>query len=162
MKIAIIGHAGHGKDTFSAMLAKEMGTNWESSSNFATRQVIMPVLGPKYGYTTDWECHQDRHNHRKEWYDLIAVAARNNQFADKLLNCYDIYCGCRSYDELEAMRHRLECTVWVDASERLPPEKTESCTVTRDQADYTIPNNGSLDELKDRAIKLAHGLSPHK
>ena len=70
-KIIVLGYARHGKDSVCELLARH-GYTFKSSSLFACEKVVYPALKDKYGYESIEACYQDRVNHRKEWFDLIA------------------------------------------------------------------------------------------
>ncbi|MNL63682.1 hypothetical protein D3C87_1878370 [compost metagenome] len=42
----------------------------------------------------------------------------------------------------------FDYAIWVDASDRLPPEDASSCTVEPWMADFVLDNNGTLEDLK--------------
>lgn len=151
MKLMIMGHARHGKDTVCEILRDDYGFTFESSSMAAARYAIYPVLKDLLGYRTIDECYSDRHNHRALWFELIKAynyrdGARLGQaiFAD-----HDIYCGVRNEAEFMAIKEAVlfDCSVWVDASERVSAETTDSCTVTRAMADLVVDNNRDLKHL---------------
>lgn len=150
-KLIVIGYGRHGKDTVCDILQNQYGFKFMSSSQFCNEKVLFPVLSPIYGYTTLEECYEDRHNHRKEWFDLIADYNSDNpaKLGTDLFSEYDIYCGLRRKEELEALVDQdvAEYVIWVDASKRLPPEDESSCTVSQDMADFTIDNNEDYDTL---------------
>lgn len=64
----------------------------------------------------------------------------------------------RSKREFLASKDLFDLVIFVDASERLPPEGKESCTITKDDADIIITNNGNLDQFLDKAYRLANML----
>lgn len=150
-KLIIIGYGRHGKDTVCDILKEKYNFNFISSSQYCSEKVIFPILSPMYGYKTTDECYNDRHNHRKEWYDLIANhnADDPSRLGKDILSEYDIYCGLRRKEELQSLIYQDVCdyVIWVDASKRLPPEDESSCTVTQSMADYTIDNNLDYDNL---------------
>ena len=153
-KLLIIGHGRHGKDTACDILRDSYGFQFRSSSDFCAEHVIFPVLRDRYGYMSIEECYQDRHSHRSEWYDLISEYCQEDasRLGREIFGEYDIYCGLRNRREYEAMRLEgiFDYCVWVDRSEHLPPEDSSSMTLSKEQADYVIDNNGSLEELTER------------
>tara|TARA_R110000851_G_C13077180_1_gene565446 strand:- start:1674 stop:2168 length:495 start_codon:yes stop_codon:yes gene_type:complete len=151
MKLLIIGHARHGKDTVCDILKETYGFEFRSSSHYMNEHVIFPILSPIHGYQTLEECYEDRVNHRRSWYNLI----RNHcgvdpaRLARDIISDYDIYCGMRHREEFTASRREglFDYVVWVDALERLPAESSDSMGLTRDDADMVIDNNGPLEKL---------------
>ena len=158
MKILLIGHARHGKDSVAEILQYMLGLTFRSSSEFANESVIFPALAPKYGYTTLDECYQDRINHRKEWYELIRDYNGDDpaRLGRELFEENDIYCGLRHREEFEAIKAEslYDVCVWVDASERLPPESSDSMSLTMEDANVIIHNNESLTKLQAEMIMI--------
>lgn len=163
-KLIIIGYGRHGKDTVCDILRDKYGFNFMSSSQFCNEKVLFPILAPLYGYKSLDECYEDRHNHRKEWFDLIAEHNIDDpaRLGKELFSEYDIYCGLRRKEELEALSDQnvADYIIWVDASKRLPPEDESSCTVTQDMADFTIDNNGDYDTLCENVQTLMDFIIP--
>jgi len=150
-KLLVIGHGRHGKDTVCEILRDTYGYSFESSSQFCSKLFIYDQLKDKYGYDNEEQCYADRHNHRAEWYDAIcdynvpdAATLGREMFA-----AYDIYCGLRNKKEFHAMKNTgvFDYCIWVDRSDYLPPERRNSMSLEQWMADFTIDNNGSLDDL---------------
>jgi hypothetical protein len=97
-------------------------------------------------------------NHRQEWYEQIAAynTPDKARLAREIYAEADMYVGIRSLDEFFAVRREglFDYAIWVDASKRLPPESAASCTVTPLQADMTLDNNGTLEQLRINTINL--------
>lgn len=150
-KLVVIGHARHGKDTAVEFLGK-YGMTTAGTSLLLAEEVVYPVLKEKYGYTTVTECYNDRHNHRVEWYNIIKDFAEDDlaRIGEMVFKDDDIYCGIRDVRQLYASRDVgiVDAVFWVDASQRLPPESRESCTVRMFDADYYIFNNTTLEEFE--------------
>lgn len=150
-KLLVIGHGRHGKDTVCEILRDNYGFSFESSSQFCSKLFIFDQLKDLYGYADEQECYADRHNHRAEWYDAICAynvpdAARLGR---EIFREHDIYCGLRNKKEYHAMRNTgvFDYAIWVDRSDHLPLEDESSMTLKQWMADFTIDNNGTLDEL---------------
>lgn len=165
MKLLIIGHARSGKDTCAEILSKEIGMTFKSSSMAAAKIFIFDKLKEKYGYTTFEECFEDRMNRRKEWHDLIVEYNKwdKARLAKEILSDSDCYVGMRSGEEIkECVKQRLfDLIIWVDASERVPPEGADSFQIDKSYADIIIDNNGTSEEFYWRVNKLATLLLPH-
>ena len=121
------------------------------------------MLKDKYGYANEEECYADRHNHRAEWYNAICDynvpdAARLGR---EIFKAHDIYCGLRNKREFFAMQNTgvFDYAIWVDRSDHLPPESKDSMSLEQWMADFTIDNNGSLDDLKFNVDQLMTHLS---
>lgn len=157
-KLLILAHMRSGKDTLAEILNENFGLKYESSSLAASKIFIFDILKQKYGYKTLEECFNDRLNHRKEWYDLICDYNKEDRskLAKKILEESDCYVGMRDKDEIdECLKQNLfDLIIWVDASNRLPPESSESFKIDKSCADIIIDNNGSLEDFEKKVIKL--------
>lgn len=158
LRLMVMGHGGHGKDE----LCKLMGLNYQSSSQAANDIFIFEALAPKYGYETELECYLDRHNHRAEWHDLICDYNRDDKarLAREMLKTSPVYCGIRCDQELAAIKAEglYDLYIWVDASDRKPPESRDSMKLTKQDADIIVDNNGTLADLQWRALALKNVL----
>jgi hypothetical protein len=140
------------------MLRDNYDYSFESSSQFCSKLFIYDQLKDKYGYSSEEQCYADRHNHRTEWYDAIcdynvpdAATLGREMFA-----AYDIYCGLRNKKEFHAMKNTgvFDYAIWVDRSDHLPPESKDSMSLEQWMADFTIDNNGTLEDLKFNLDRL--------
>ena len=165
LKILIIGYGRHGKDTVAEMLRDNLGMKFTSSSQACSDYFIFDRLKDRYGYSTSQECFDDRHNHRTEWFQLIQEynSKDKTRLARNILEHNHIYVGMRCERELEACNRAkiFDHIVWVDASKRLPPESTDSNTITEKDADYTINNNFNIEWL-DFAVQRWLNKVTHK
>ncbi len=150
-KLLVIGHGRHGKDTVCEILRDEYGYTFESSSKFCSKLFIYDNLKDKYGYANEEECYADRHNHRAEWYDAICDynVPDAATLGREMFDAYDIYCGLRNKREFFAMQNTgvFDYCIWVDRSNYLMPESKDSMSLEQWMADFTIDNNGTLDDL---------------
>jgi hypothetical protein len=165
LKLLVIGHGRHGKDTVCEILSDKYGYSFESSSRFCSKLFIYNMLKDKYGYADEEECYADRHNHRAEWYDAICNynvpdAARLGR---EIFRAHDIYCGLRNKREFFAMKNTgvFDKAIWVDRLNHLPPENKNSMSLEQWMADYTIDNNGSLEELEFSVHQLISHIDPY-
>ena len=161
-KLLVIGHGRHGKDTVCEILKTKYGFSFESSSQFCSKLFIYDQLKNKYNYLSEEECYSDRHNHRAEWYNAICNynipdAARLGR---EIFKAHDIYCGLRNKREFFAMKNTgvFDYAIWVDRSNHLPLESKDSMSLEQWMADYTIDNNGTVDELEFNTCKLINFL----
>ncbi len=157
-KLLIIGHGRHGKDTVCEILKEKYGFSFESSSQFCSKLFIYDQLKNQYNYSNEEECYNDRHNHRQEWYEAICAynvpdAARLGR---EIFSAHDIYCGLRNKKEFHAMKNTgvFDYAIWVDRSDHLPPEPKTSMSLEQWMADFTIDNNGTLEELEFNTSSL--------
>ena len=162
-KLLVIGHGRHGKDTVCEFLRDDYGYTFESSSQFCSKLFIFDTLKDKYGYSCEEECYADRHNHREEWYNAICDynVPDAATLGREMFTSYDIYCGLRNKREFFAMRNTgvFDYAIWVDRSMHLPPESKDSMSLEQWMADYTIDNNGDLEELKFNLDQLMNYIS---
>lgn len=154
MKILIIGHGRHGKDTVREILESDHGMTGVSSSEFAAQKAVYPLMREMY---RDWrECYEDRANHRELWFHAIAAynLLPGPSLAEQILAGHDIYTGMRSRAEFRKSEYLFDLIVWVDRSRVLPPEPDGSMELRAVDADVIIDNNGSLDNLKRHVDQL--------
>ena len=165
MKIMITGQARSGKDHAAGILCEKLDIDFQSSSYILCESVIYPKLKQKYKYSCAEECFHDRMNCRSEWYDIITQynIPDRTALASKIFEKGYVYVGIRNREELEAAKDKWDdvFVIWIDASERVEPESEASCTVTIDQADIVIQNNGKLSEFNKKLDKLCTLLKPH-
>jgi len=151
MKLMVIGHARHGKDTVCDLLKEYYGLSFTSSSMFACELFIYSLLRDTHGYSTIEECFNDRVNHRETWHQLIKEYQGDDKtmLTRAIFQKNDVYCGNRSREEVQAAREAglFDYAIWVDASQRLPLEDASSISVTEADADFIIDNNGTEEEL---------------
>ena len=157
-KLLVIGHGRHGKDTVCEILQKNYNLSFESSSKFCSQLFIYDQLKDKYGYANEEECYADRHNHRAEWYDAICDYNKDDgaRLGREIFKVHDIYCGLRNRREYFAMKNTgvFDYAIWVDRSDHLPPESKDSMSLEQWMADYTIDNNGNLNDLYFNTYQL--------
>jgi len=166
MKLMVMGHGRHGKDTVCEILRDNYGFTFQSSSFAVAQYAIYPILKQLIGYDTLEECYNDRHNHRSLWFELIkAFNHRDKSLLSRLIfqDC-DIYCGIRNVEELNAARkaNLFDYAIWVTRSQVTPEETTNSCTVTIRDADYVLDNNGTVEELQVEIDRMVGRLRARK
>ena len=158
MKLLVIGHGRHGKDTVSEYMRDYYGLSFESSSKFCSKHFIFNELKDKYRYKTEEECYADRHNHRELWYNMICEYNEYDpaKLGREIFKHHDIYCGLRNKKEFHAMKNTgvFDYAIWVDRSDHLPEEDKRSMSLEQWMADFTIDNNGSLRDLKSNTLRL--------
>lgn len=166
MKILLVGHGRHGKDTVAEILKEKYHLSFRSSSEFCAEHVVFPILKDQYNYKTVEECFLDRHSHRSEWYDLIASYCEEDaaKLGREIFVSSDIYCGLRNKREFHALKNgkHFDVSVWVDRSNHLPPEDASSNNIEPWMADYIIDNNGTLDQLRTEVYRLFERLTTEK
>ena len=117
MKLLIIGHGRHGKDTVAEILRDYFGRNFRSSSNWAAEHVVQPAaLVSSWRVGNDicvpkWqELYENRHDAtlpfcgRQFWFDTLLAYNKEHggsAIARGLLEEVDVYVGMRSRYEFE-------------------------------------------------------------
>lgn len=165
MKLLIIGHGRHGKDTVAEYLDTMFGVRFKSSSVHCAENVVYPILKDKYGYESVHDCFADRSNHRAEWYDLISDYCKDDlaRIGREIFEVSDIYCGLRNKREFHAIKNNglVDYTIWVDRSDWLETEPKSSMSLEPWVADYVIDNNGTLEQLYRNTYELYMYLKGH-
>ena len=161
MKLMLIGHGRSGKDHAAEYLSKHYGLTFCGSSRKAAEVFLFDLLKDDYGYETVDECFADRHSPgmRKIWYESIVEfnTPDKTKLAKIIYEQSDVYVGIRSSDELIQLQLDIPdlVTVWIDASSRIEPESSDSCTVTKGQSDIILENNGSVKLFEEKLDLLA-------
>ena len=157
-KIMLVAWAESGKDFVAEYLHNKFGLKYKGSSELAAEIFIFDKLKDKYDYANFRECFEDRVNHRSEWYDLICKYNKDDptRLATEIFERVDCYTGIRNFKELEACKQKWPemITVWIDSEERVGKESTNSCTVTKQQSDFIIDNNGTIPQLYSKLDKI--------
>lgn len=159
----IAGHGRHGKDTVCEILRDDYGMTFQSSSQAALDHFLYDAFQDVLAYKTPEECYADRSNHRALWFELIKALNYNDPttLGRVIFKHNDIYCGIRNLTEFDELEEAglFDVSIWVDASERHPPESNGSCTVTAKEMDIVLDNNGTIEDLKVNIGKLMAGLA---
>jgi len=162
MKIMVIGHARHGKDTVGELLKKHYVLSFTSSSMFCAARIMKPAFEEKKGlvYESVQECFEDRVNHRAFWHDEIAAYAENDLsiLVREIFAANDVYCGCRNDREfLQAKGEGLfQLSLWVEAGLRHKPESRDSMKLKQWMADAVVDNNGTIEQLERNLIRIVN------
>ena len=162
IKILVLGHCRHGKDTFAELLNEHFGLTFKSSSQAAADIFLYDALKDKYGYKNPEECFEDRVNHRAEWKDLICDYNKDDRakLAKEILKNSDCYVGMRDRAEInECMKQGLfDIIVWIDASDRLPLEPADSFDIDKSCGDIIIENNQDYETFKTKVLRFGRVL----
>lgn len=157
----IMGYKRHGKDTACEILEHIYGLTYMSSSYLACEKFIFDQMKTEHGYKTVDECFSDRVNHRAFWYEAIREYNKENKcrLGAEIFDTYDIYCGIRDKEEFDALNKMgiVDLSIWIDASDRLPPEDVDSMNLSKNDADIIITNNGTQAEFE---LKLKKCFAP--
>ncbi len=156
MNIVIVGHARHGKDTVSSLLAQKTNLVFQNTSMLLCKKVIYPLLKNMYSSLED--CYNDRGNNRIFWFVALQHYNKFNKdkFIKNVFTVSNIYCGLRNIEELNIARQAnlIDYVIWVDRSKHLSLESVNSMTIKESDTDYHIDNNGSLIELENMIDKV--------
>lgn len=157
MKLLIIGHARHGKDVFADYLCKELGLKKLSSSWVALDKFIYKALSPIMGYQSKGECYKDRVNHRALWYELIKAYNHHDKarLTTEVYKVSDMYVGLRDDQEFSATVEKFNPIIIGVFDPRKPLESEKSFKVGDFKLDHLVINNGSLEDLENKAKELA-------
>lgn len=155
MNILILGEKRSGKDTIAEFLAEDYGLTHMSSSMAGANKFIFEALKPLYGYTSIEECFEDRHYHRKEWFDLICDYNKDDltRLAKEIMKEHDIYVGMRNNFELQECK-RIGLFDVIIGVIRPDTEGESKATMDIDvtkESDILIYNDSGLDELRNRS-----------
>lgn len=158
MKLVVFGYKRHGKDFACEFLERQFGLTFKSSSEFACEKFIFDRMREDHGYQSPAECFEDRGNHRALWYNLIRDYNKGHRtrLGEEIFSEYAVYCGIRDKEEFDALRKEgyFDLAIWIDASDRLPPEEGDSMSLTKNDADIVISNNESKEVFLDRLDRL--------
>lgn len=165
LRMMVVGHGRHGKDTAAEILRDDFGATFVSSSWFMAERVIYPYFCAKYPgkYSSAQECYDDRANERPTWFNLIAEsnAADLTTLGRAIFAEYDLYVGNRNAREFHALRNAgvFDVAIWIDACERLEyREPRTSLTIEPWMCDFVVDNNGSLADLRRNIASLMQTL----
>lgn len=159
MKILLLGHAQHGKDTTAEYMRDIFSLSFTSSSLFMCERIVFPVLAPLYGYKTVQECYEDRkaEEKRKQWYDLIRAynAKDRSRLAKELTAEMDMYVGMRDNDELQACKKEKVFDVIVgvyNPDKPLEPKTSMTIDIFR-ESEILLLNNSTKEALANRVFR---------
>lgn len=159
LKLMILGYARHGKDTVAEILRDNLGLTFVSSSFAAAEKVMVPYFASKgIVYPDLATCYADRVNHRQEWFEQIKAynTPDGAKLAREIFSENDIYVGIRNIEEFKQGREQnlWNYSIWVDRSKHVAPESVTSMTITPADATHILDNNGTLEQLKIKALAL--------
>lgn len=168
MKIMIVGHARHGKDTAADVLGRHLGCKPLASSWVACETFLFDELTDRgfryFDAKTAWDDRLVNDKMRALWFELIKKYndTEKTRLMRDIYNRSDIYNGLRNHEELLAGYDAklIDLCIWIDASGRLPAEPTTSMTVTPDMADIVIENNGTQAQFQSKLERFVHCLKP--
>jgi len=158
-KLLILGYGRHGKDTVAEFLQDDYGFKFTSSSLFVAQEVMWDNWGVAR-YDDFDAMFDDRSNHRVLWMEMISAyntPDKTKTATTMLERGFDLYVGMRRLDELDACRDAniFDAIIWVDASERHPPETgSMDITLHNSGADFVIDNNGPEEAIVDEISRL--------
>jgi hypothetical protein len=158
MNILILGHMRHGKTTMANMLFDEYGLTFKDSSEASAEIFIYNELKNKYGYKNFEECFNDRKQHRPEWFKMICDfnTPDKSKLGKEILKRANMYVGMRSNDELQKCVEEgiFDLVIGIYRS-IFPLEPNTSFDINIwETCDIIIPNDGNLNDLKNRILKL--------
>lgn len=164
-RILVLGHGGHGKGTFCALLREATGLVSASSSEVAAPH-ILPALNAARRATgrlryPNWEqAHASRAMHRELWKELIELynTPDKTALAVELLQRANVYDGMRAASEYQATRHLFDITVWVDAKRRFS-RPDPSLEIEQPREAFYVDNNEGLGKLREEVARFVEFLN---
>jgi dephospho-CoA kinase len=157
MKLLIIGHKRHGKTTLAEFIKDEIGLDFLDSSVAAAKIFLYDELKEKYNYKSFIECHNDRVNHRQEWFNKISEYNKydGSRLAKEMLKESDIYVGMRNKRELHTCNENKLFDLIIGIYR--PGFELETGSFDIDifkESDFLIYNNGSLSDLRKKVKRI--------
>jgi len=149
LKLLVLGHGTHGKDTVAEMLRDRFGVSFVPSSYACAEKVLMPAFEERgTPYENVEECYADRHNHRGFWHDQIAAynTPDKSKLCREILEQNNCYVGMRCDQEYAASKHLFDHVLWV-YDPRKPLEGQDSFKINQTVDMIQIWNGGSLHDL---------------
>jgi hypothetical protein len=116
MKILILGHAQHGKDTLAEILQKLYRLRFISSSIAALEKAVWPALqAAGIHYPDQHAAYLDRHSHRLLWKQAISDynTPDKARLCREILKTNDMYVGMRCDQEFVACCDLFDLIFWV-------------------------------------------------
>lgn len=145
-RLLIVGYGRHGKDYVAECLSIITLLRYGGSTSWAALPDMAEHLGQHPQVA--WE---RRLQHRKAWYDHCNRLREKDPLllVRRVLACADMAVGIRDKVEVRACRdsgwfHRI---IWVDASQRLGPQKDSTVTFGPGDCDEVLDNNGDKEDL---------------
>jgi hypothetical protein len=116
IKVLIVGHGRHGKDTLANILNEEFGFKFRGSSQVAASEVVYPLMSNFY--SSPEEAFERRHENRELWRALISDFNRDDLTKLSRLVCAQGY----GYTGLRDKGEVYECisqgvfthVIWVE------------------------------------------------
>lgn len=152
-RIGIVGNGEAGKDCVAEILRDRLGLRYlKGTSAWAADIVYHQMLADGHTYASVKECWEDRRNHRAYWARVIGEYNREDpvRMYRECLEEQDLLVGLRWRHEFLACQDAGIVDLWlyierpgtVDPTNQILPE----------DCDYTILNNGSLEDLRQNVM----------
>lgn len=168
MRILIVGHKQHGKDTVAIALAERLGLTYESSSEIAINRGLFDAFIEEE-FAESYAAHGIElarkmfYDQRDSYRPFMFRTIQDFNTPDKtalarlILEDNDIYCGMRCRKELLACKDAklFDWIIFVDAQGRKEFESSNSMTITQTDANVILGNSGSEADLADKLDNLA-------
>lgn len=144
MKVLVIGHGGHGKDTFANMLVEKYNLKFVSASEFACKHIVFPAM--RANYSTAEECYNDKFSHREYWKRLISEYNKEDKLklVKEVLKESDIYVGLRDIEEYEECK-RLELFDYIFTIFNPRVERESSYSIPLNEGKLILNEKGLID-----------------
>lgn len=168
IRLVIGGHAGHGKDEVCEIISQITGWKFDSSSKIAADVGIFDEiikdepLYDVYGLPCLEEGRTNlltnKNHFRAEMFRLIQEynTPDKTRLMKTVFERSSMYCGIRCREEFLSAKADgiVDFSIWVDSTDRVPPEPASSISVLKSDFDVILDNNGNLHELYYKLSRL--------
>jgi hypothetical protein len=127
-----------------------------------SRYDIKNIVIEPYQYASKAEFHEDRRNRRMDWVHYIEYF--NWNYGNNGIGLYEktvedgnhILTGIRRTGQFErCLDHIIDVAIWIN---RDSASHDESQEYGEESCDYTIDNNGTLEDLVERCNQVAYNI----
>lgn len=157
MKICIIGHKGHGKDTVADLISKHSNLRCTGSSVRALEIFLFDILKEKHGYKNIEEAYLDRDSCRQDWFDSIQAynTPDKTKLATEIMLDSDVYIGMRDLEELQTCLQTGVFDVVIGVLNPRKPKEIGSNKIDVEKySDLLVINDGDLQDLENKVVYL--------
>lgn len=155
MKICVIGHKGHGKDTVADLISKHSNLRCTGSSVRALEIFLFDILKEKHGYKTIEEAYEDRDSCRQDWFDAIQAynTPDKTKLATQIMQDSDVYIGMRDNEELQACLQEGVFDIVIGVLDPRKPKEVGSNKINVEKSsNLLITNDGDLQDLESNVV----------
>lgn len=155
VKLALSGPGGSGKDALGEILRDISTLRYVAGTSKFAAAMVYEAWGYRY-YEDAHSCWLDRRSNRQKWAELIGEFNASDPVAlyRKCLANQDLLTGIRYRHEFLACREAglVDAWIWIERDGIEPDPTMEHGS---GECDFTIENNGDIDDLHRKAVVLA-------